>query len=467
MKEYYLGGDVSKGYSDFVIIDREKNIIEKNFQLDDTHAGHTELKRILSNLLAGKKDSVIYAGIESTGGYENNWYRMLCDLNKDLNLFTARLNPYGVYHSAKADLSKNKTDKSSALNVAEYLIYYPSKCEYNKKNYNESLKRLWKHIALIKKHKVGLMGQLESLVYIANPDIMAYWKEKTPDWVLLTLSKYPTAKDLSKTKVSVLAKIPYLSREKAEALIKTVKTSVASLVDDSIAYLIKTLARGILSAKKNIKMQLKYLERECDIPEVKLLMSFDGIGLHSAVGLMLIIGKDGLFSSSKKLASFFGVHPIYKESGDGSGGFKMSKQGNSEARWILHMVARAAIIHNPYIKQLYDGYQKKGKSKMSSLGIIMHKITRIVYGMLKSGTEYDPHIDQKNRENSRRKAPLKVGEHSKRRFQSTDVKAPISKRQTKKRKEQESSQNGNTISHGIEHPVQKEYSTEKEEVPIF
>ena len=33
---YYLGGDVSKGYCDFVILDKNKKIIEEGFQLDAT-----------------------------------------------------------------------------------------------------------------------------------------------------------------------------------------------------------------------------------------------------------------------------------------------------------------------------------------------------------------------------------------------------------------------------------------------
>ena len=467
MDNYYLGGDVSKGYCDFVIIDSEKKIVEKNFQLDDTHAGHTELKRILSNLLYNKNDSLIYAGVESTGGYENNWYKMLYDLKEELNVSTARLNPFGIYHSSQADLKKNKTDKSSALNVAEYLISYPAKVEYNREHYYESLRRMWKHILILKKHKVGLMGQLESLVYVANPDIMAYWKEKMPDWVLSVLSKYPTSKDIAKVKAATLSKIPYLTKEKAELLIKAAKKTVASLVDDSIAFLIKSLANEILASKKNIDAQMSYLKEECDIPEVELLMSFCGIGLYSAVGLMLLIGKIDRFSSAKTLASFFGVHPIYKESGDGIGGIRMSKQGRAEARWLLFMVAKAAIVHNTYIKKLYFEYQEKGKSKMSSLGIIMHKITRIIYGMLKSSNKYDSQIDQKNREDNKRKKPLRAAKNIKRRFQSIDEKAPISRRQTSKRKEQESSQNGVTIKHGIEHPAQNNYSTEKKELPIY
>ncbi len=38
------------------------------------------------------------------------------------------------------------------------------------------------------------------------------------------------------------------------------------------------------------------------------------------------------FSSVKKLASFFGAPPVFKQSGDGLSGFKMSKKGRKEAR---------------------------------------------------------------------------------------------------------------------------------------
>ena len=40
MDTYYLGIDVSKGYADFMILDRTKQPVEDSFQLDDTFSGH-------------------------------------------------------------------------------------------------------------------------------------------------------------------------------------------------------------------------------------------------------------------------------------------------------------------------------------------------------------------------------------------------------------------------------------------
>jgi transposase len=75
----------------------------------------------------------------------------------------------------------------------------------------------------------------------------------------------------------------------------------------------------------------------------------------------------------------------------------ISKKGRKEPRWILFNVAKSAIVCNDMIKELYHDYVAKGKPKMVALVAIMHKILRIIYGMLKNKTKYDPQIDIANR----------------------------------------------------------------------
>jgi hypothetical protein len=77
---------------------------------------------------------------------------------------------------------------------------------------------------------------------------------------------------------------------------------------------------------------------------------------------------------------------------------------------------------------------------MSAIGIIMHKILRIIYGMLKKNQKYDPQVDQANREKSiKKKTENGNGNGTKpdknRRYQERDQNAPISRRQQKKRKQ--------------------------------
>src|SRR5690606_20415350 len=119
---YYLGGDVSKGYNDFVIIDSNQKVVMDNFQLDDTFAGHRVLYEKLMALTKHDPSEHIYAAVESTGGYENNWYGFLDKCKIEIPLSVARLNPVGVYHNLKSSLIRNVTDKIIARGIAEYLL---------------------------------------------------------------------------------------------------------------------------------------------------------------------------------------------------------------------------------------------------------------------------------------------------------------------------------------------------------
>jgi transposase len=438
--KYYLGIDVSKGYADFIILDKDKKIVEDNFQLDDTFLGHNQLYEILSGFFAKNSDAKLYAAAESTGGYENNWLVSLNKYQGKLNLYVARVNPFGVSYNSKANLNRIITDKESAKNIAEYLISHPEKVIYNSEDYYCSARRQWTFIKMLTKQKVQLLNQLESLLYIANPEVLRYCRNKMNLWTLKLLSEYPTAKHLAKVRVSTLSKIPYITETLASELIQNAKQSVASSVDDTTAEIIKSLVQQILQLRKLLCLQTKQLEQNCNLPEVELLKSFQGIGTYSAVGLMIEILSVTRFSSVKKLACFFGIHPVFKESGDGLSCFKMSKRGRKEPRQILFNVARFAIVHNPLIKEIYAMHLKKGMPKMAALGAVMYKILRIVYGMLKSNKPFDPEIDRRNREKHNRSSKQNKPQR-KRRYQPIDEKAPVSGRQNRKRKEQEKSQN--------------------------
>ena len=110
MNDYFLGIDASKGYSDFVMLDGKKQTVIDNFQLDDTFEGHSQLYELLRRFNQDYPRATIYAAVESTGGYENNWLRSLLNFQSSLPIKTAHLNPLGVSHNSKADLKRNVTE---------------------------------------------------------------------------------------------------------------------------------------------------------------------------------------------------------------------------------------------------------------------------------------------------------------------------------------------------------------------
>lgn len=439
MTSFYLGADVSKGYTDFVILDDQKQPVFENFQLDDSQKGHSRLFEIINQFMHQHPGANLFAAVESTGGYENNWYHCFERIQQKLNVSVARLNPLGVNHNSKADLKRNVTDRISARSIAEYLIAHPEKVTYHQHNQWAGLRKQWSFIRMLNKQCTQLLNQLEALVYNANPELLRFCRDGVPNWILNLLLKYPTAAQLARAKTPALAKIPYVTKPRAQELIKTAKQSIASAADPATKQLIAATVKQILNLKNTIGAQETFLIQQCRIPEVDLLKTFKGISDVSAIGLMLEIQSVKRFAGVKNLCSFFGLHPAFKTSGDGSSAIRMSKQGRKEPRRILYMVALTAIRCNPLIREVYQRHQQQGKCKMAAIGVCMHKILRIIYGMLKHQKPFDPQVDINNRQCKKEKGNQKP-KNKDRRFQNFDPQAPISRRQNKKRLERKEPQ---------------------------
>ena len=440
MKCYYLGCDVSKGYADFIVLDEKKREVISVFQLDDIPEGHSCLREILIELVSSCSNSRVYAGVESTGGLENNWMRMMLNLRSEIDIHVARLNPSGIKALYTASLTRSINDGVSARMIAEYMIVYPEKVRYNEDDPYYDLRRQWSYIYMLKKQLVQMKNQLHNMLYTNFPFLVSYCKRGLPNWILDLLLKYPTAEKLSRARKGRVARISYITEERAEELVEKAKNNVG-YSSESSQLVIKSLVKGIKDIQSLIKEQESYLDRYKDLPQIKLLMSFKGIGIKTAVGILVHIVDIDRFSSSKEIASYFGVHPVYKESGDSKKCYRMSKKGRGSMRHILYMVALCSVRSNPLIKEIYARHLGRGKSKMSALGVCMHKILRIVYGMLKHNREFDPEIDRRNRDRKERlerdeemDSLIRENNTKKRRYQSYDDSAPISRRESKMRR---------------------------------
>jgi transposase len=436
--ESYLGIDVSKGYADFILLNQEKTVLEKVFQLDDNRAGHDALRNMLGKLIKEHQISMLYCAVESTGGFENNWYSGLIGLSKTMDLKVARLNPNGVKKNVDAGLKRNVTDALSAYYIAEYLIGHSNKVEYNEQSSKyASFRSINKHIKLQLKQQTQIINQLKMILYSAFPEMVCYCRNSVPNWVLEVLAKYPTASKLKNISVEKLCKNKHVTSEKAESLIKKAKASVGSRTEDADGFLITSLAEQLIEKQQLIKKHKQYLEKHCKGPEVTLVESITGIGAYSAAAIMVEIEDIDRFASPKKLVSYFGLHPELKESGDKKAVVRMSKKGRSSVRGTLYMCAQSAVIHDSHFKGIYHNQRKKGMGHKQAIGVIMQKMLRVVWGVLKYKKEYHSDIDKQNQDrkvtaivNNNERQELKA----KRRYSALATDAPVSNKQSKKRK---------------------------------
>jgi len=166
-------------------------------------------------------------------------------------------------------MKRNITDRVSARSIAEFLISHPEKVSYQNQDYLSGLRKQWGFIRMLNKQKTQLLDQLESLLYSAHPELLSYCRDGKPEWVLRLLVRYPTARSLSRARVASVARIPYISLERAKELIAGARKSVASSGDAMTGQLISATAKQILNLKKLIASQSKIMAKECSLPEVE------------------------------------------------------------------------------------------------------------------------------------------------------------------------------------------------------
>lgn len=122
-----------------------------------------------------------------------------------------------------------------------------------------------------------------------------------------------------------------------------------------------------------------------------LLTTIVGVGDSTAARVLAEIGSIHHFDSARQLAAFAGVTPQEHESGTSvRGKTRLCKIGNRRLRKALYFPALHLIRRCPQMQPFCDRLLSAGKPKMQVVGAVMHKLIRIIYGILKSGQPFDP-----------------------------------------------------------------------------
>ena len=127
-----------------------------------------------------------------------------------------------------------------------------------------------------------------------------------------------------------------------------------------------SLNRSLKAIKKEIELldqRLTELVKDHQQSQLTLLKSIPGMGVKTA--LMLIVMTDGFnrFENAKQLCSYAGITPIIRESGSSvRGRSRISKMGNKKLRNLLFLCSFSACKYNKACKEIYERIVAKGKS---------------------------------------------------------------------------------------------------------
>jgi transposase len=123
----------------------------------------------------------------------------------------------------------------------------------------------------------------------------------------------------------------------------------------------------------------------------QLLTSITGIGDKSAAIILAEIGSIAVFDSARQLAAFAGLTPQEFQSGSSvRGKTRLCKIGNPRLRKALYFPALVAIRLCQKIQAFRNRLLNAGKTKMQVVGAVMHKLIRVIDGVLKSKSTFRP-----------------------------------------------------------------------------
>ncbi len=456
----FLGGDVSKGMCNFVLEGSDGLELESNFQLDDNQSGHKSLYKLIRSWTKTYGLKKIVVGLESTGGYENNWYKGLRSCSKKLNLEVFRINPKRIYHAAKTEGRRTITDGVSAGIIAGYLRKNYGTGVLTKKRLthtnddNAPTRTLHKYIKSLLKQNTRSKNRLEKILYRTMPELLSLKGEKYSNWFLELLIKYPSKKAVLRAGLKGLIAIKGLRTRKASSILEGLKESVGGDSSALLSMTIKEEAMDILERVKKVTRLKKSLREELEKDEnakkqIELITSIKGVAEDSAVGFLLEFGGVENYEKGRNLVAYFGINPTLKQSGDKTYKTRMCKDGSSNARAIIYMMSENVILYEPYFQNVYRRHRLNGKTHRSAVGVVMSKLTRVLYGMLKNKNKFDSNMDLMNQlkkeKNPTAKQSKKMQEKSKteRRHQriENEANAPTSQRQRKKRKQEQNVSN--------------------------
>ncbi len=141
---------------------------------------------------------------------------------------------------------------------------------------------------------------------------------------------------------------------------------------------------------KGIELRLIFLVKQDQKKQLTLLQTIPGIGLKTA--LFLIVVTDGFkkFETASQLCSYVGITPTIRESGSSvRGRARISKVGNKKLRNLLFLCSFTACKHNKGCNAIFQRIVNKGKSKKLALIAVSNKLLKQAFAIAKSGNPYD------------------------------------------------------------------------------
>ena len=325
-KKLFIGIDFSKNKFDVSLLEHIYANVASQATFENDEKGYKSLLKWLSKQSKVKRCDWLFCG-EQTGLYSRGLSNFL--VKKNLTLWLE--SPLQIKRSL--GISRGKNDRMDSFRIAQYSIRYIDKLVVYKPASKEveALSLLFSYRSRLVKVKVALEV---------------------------------SAKEMRRV----------ICRDETSRLI----FEDSNREIERIKKRIKTLEEKMHKTIMNSELKRNYL----------LICSIKGVGMMTAVALIVQTKNFESFENARQLASYCGCAPFPNESGTMDKGSRISQLANKELKVLLTQCARSAARFNAELQNYYLRKKAEGKKEKVVINNIRNKLIQRIFAIIKSGIPY-------------------------------------------------------------------------------
>ncbi|WP_426328803.1 IS110 family transposase [Pedobacter sp. R-06] len=252
-------------------------------------------------------------------------------------------------------------------------------------------------------HKKNASISLEAATHIRNSQGNIRGKNDKIDSIRIASYAYKNREELRlwKPKRAVIQQISHFSAMRLR-LIEAKKMLTVPLIENG-PFLNKKEAKDnnrlcsatLRAIQADIEKTEKALNSIIDKdPELKklfdIITSVEGIGLVTAVQVIISTNEFKDINNPKKFASYSGVAPFTDDSGRVVKKARVSHMANKKMKTLLHMAALIAIRYNSDLKKFYKRkVEIEKKNKMLVINAIRNKLILRIFACVNQNKKYE------------------------------------------------------------------------------
>lgn len=389
---YYIGFDIAKENHYASIANSNGEVIQEAFLVKNSNNGFNFFMDKLKENNINIPDCLV--GMESTGHYGENLIQFLH--NKSFNI--GIINPIQTDALRNSNIRKTKTDKIDTYLIIQSLMlkhYTPFVAKDIK---ILELRSLCRHRDDVLKYRSKLKVRLVAFVDQLFPELNLIFNSIHLKSCYKLLSTYPSPKDIASTRVDAIANLlnkaskGHFSLEKAQQLKELAKSSIG-VNNSSLSIQIKHSLKQIELLDDQLKeLDLKIKEMMDELNSV--ILTIPGISYTLGSIILSEIGNIDKFASPTKLLAFEGLDPSVKQSGNFNATIvKMSKRGSKLLRYAMLRASGLIIWNSETYNTYYNRKLAQGKSHNNAVCHVAHKLTRVIFHMLKENVEFKEQLE--------------------------------------------------------------------------